>query len=84
MATSVSTSAQSSEANSAVVGARIHNAVNPASNIATKIAWGVAAILFAWLLLFPLVGGLVVANDDLKFLRGELNVGSLTQNIQWS
>ena len=84
MATSVSTSAQSSDANSAVVGARIPNAVNPASNIATKIAWGVAAILFAWLLLFPLVGGLVVANDDLKFLRGELNVGTLTQNIQWS
>ena len=84
MATSVSTSAQSSDATSAVAGAHIPNAGNPSSNIATKIAWGVAAILFAWLLLFPLVGGLVVANDDLKFLRGELNVGTLTQNIEWS
>ena len=44
----------------------------------------IAAILFAWLLIFPLVGGVVVANDDLKFLRGELNVGSLAENIQWS
>jgi len=62
-----------------------HNvgANNPSTNTATKIAWIIAAILFAWLLLFPLVGGLVVANDDLKFLRGELNVGSLADNIRF-
>ena len=62
-----------------------HNvgANNPATNTATKIAWIIAAILFAWLLLFPLVGGLVVANDDLKFLRGDLNVGSLADNIRF-
>lgn len=82
MATPVSTPTRSVDANSAVTGALVTNSGN--SNMATNIAWGVAAILFAWLLLFPLVGGLVVANDDLKFLRGELNVGSLAQNIQWS
>ncbi len=57
---------------------------NPVTNTAEKIAWLIAAILFTWLLLFPLIGGLVVANDDLKFLRGELNVGSLADNIRWS
>jgi hypothetical protein len=57
---------------------------NRATSTAAKIAWIIAAILFAWLLLFPLIGGLVVANDDLKFLRGELNVGSLADNIRFS
>ncbi len=44
---------------------------------ALKSAWAIAALLFAFLTLYPIYGGIVVTNDDLKFVRGEDAVGSL-------
>ncbi len=35
----------------------------------SSTAWTCAALLFSWLAIYPLVGGIVAANDDLKFLR---------------
>ncbi len=47
----------------------------------TRVAWIIALLLFGWLMIFPIFAGIVVANDDLKFVRGSLNVGSLGENI---
>ncbi len=49
---------------------------------AASIAWFAVAAIVAWLVFAPLFWGLNVANDDLKFVRGNLNVGSLWENIR--
>ncbi|MCE9620651.1 MAG: hypothetical protein K8R92_12190 [Planctomycetes bacterium] len=52
------------------------------SGAAVKWAWAAAVLLFLWLLVAPIHWGLNVSNDDLKFVRGNLNVGSLAENIR--
>lgn len=41
-----------------------------AGPMATRLAWAAAALLTAFLCLWPAVAGLVSCNDDLKFVRG--------------
>ena len=47
-----------------------------------KSAWAIAALLFAFLTIYPIFGGIVVTNDDLKFVRGEDAVGSLSDIVR--
>ncbi|NDG63289.1 MAG: hypothetical protein EBY29_07450 [Planctomycetes bacterium] len=49
---------------------------------AFKSAWTIAALLFAFLTIYPIFGGIVVTNDDLKFVRGEDAVGSLSDIVR--
>ena len=48
---------------------------------ALKSAWTIAALLFVFLTLYPIYGGIVVTNDDLKFVRGEDAVGSISDIV---
>lgn len=44
--------------------------------------WFAVAVLTAWMALFPLVADLRVINDDVKFVRGAHNVGTLVENLE--
>ena len=52
------------------------------SSRAFKSAWTIAALLFAFLTIYPIFGYIVVTNDDLKFIRGEDAVGSLSDIVR--
>ena len=47
------------------------------SSRALQNAWITASLLFVFITLYPIFGGIIVTNDDLKFVRGEDAVGSL-------
>lgn len=49
---------------------------------ASKSAWIIAALLFAFLTIYPIFGGILITNDDLKFVRGEDAVGSLSDILR--
>jgi len=57
------------------------------SRLRTHVAlWVLALALVGFLLAWPLLGGMVAANDDLKFLRGAAFQGNLRQDLRegWS
>ncbi len=49
---------------------------------ALKSAWAIAALLFAFLVIYPIFGGIVATNDDLKFIRGEDATKPLYENFR--
>ena len=70
--------------NSATEQSTTHHAASHinTSSPAFKSAWTIAALLFAFLTIYPIFGGIIVTNDDLKFVRGEDVVGSLSDIVR--
>ncbi len=52
------------------------------SSRALQSAWITASLLFVFITISPIFGGIIVTNDDLKFVRGEDAVGSLSEIIR--
>ena len=52
------------------------------SSRALQSAWITASLLFVFITLYPIFGGIIVTNDDLKFVRGEDAVGSLSDIVR--
>ncbi len=47
------------------------------------ILWIATGALTLWMALFPFVADLRVVNDDVKFVRGNQNVGTLAENLEF-